>query len=105
MNGCELAFLGGCSGRLNSHHIINKSRTRGNKAARKFIDAHPEIFFARVCAHHNQSRWADTKRCRRILVLHKTASQGLDAVDYHLAELRKLFKSNADDLTIRGLTG
>ena len=101
---CELSFLGGCSGRLHRHHVINRSRTRGNKAARKFVDDNGWLFWADVCEYHNVGRYADTKQARRAFMIMRVVEHG-KKVDATLAELRKLFKSDASDLTIEGLIG
>jgi hypothetical protein len=101
---CELAFLGGCSGRIQHHHIINRSRTRGNKAARKFVDDNGWLFYASICDGHNVGRVADGKRVRGYLMLKRWVRQPA-RVERTLAALRELFRSDASDLTIEGLCG
>ena len=61
---CWLIELGNCAGPIEHHHIINRSKTRGNKKARKYLDK----FVAPVCHYHNVSRIADTKRAQKILI-------------------------------------
>ena len=102
---CELAFLGGCSGRIHRHHIINRSRTRGNKAARKFVDDNGWLFWADVCEAHNVGRISDGKAARGYFIAQRIIRHGGTKVDATLAEFRKLFKSDASDLTIEGLIG
>lgn len=102
---CELAFLGGCYGRLHRHHIINRSRTRGNKAARKFVDDNGWLFWANVCEGHNVGRLADTKAMRSFLITKRGITYGFPKVKATLADLRKCFKSDASDLTLEGLIG
>jgi len=102
---CELAFLGGCSGRIHRHHIVNRSRTRGNKAARKFVDDNGWLFWADICEGHNVGRTADTKQAKRYLLSRRVDRYGIMTVGRTLAEFRKLFKSDASDLTIEGLIG
>ena len=101
---CELAFLGGCSGRIHRHHIINRSRTRGNAAARKFVDDNGWLFWADVCEAHNVGRVADAKWARAYFIASREAMYG-EIVSRTLAEFGKLFKSDASDLTIEGLIG
>ena len=102
---CELAFLGGCSGRIHRHHIINRSRTRGNKAARKFVDDNGWLFWADVCEAHNVGRVADGRAQRAHFIKQRIFIYGHAEVDAALANLRRCFKSDASDLTIEGLIG
>ena len=70
-----------CAGRPHRHHIINKSKLRGNKAARDYVEKeHPDIFLIEICANHNVSRWADTREAAGILLACKVAEYGEDYV-------------------------
>jgi len=102
---CELSFLGGCSGRIHRHHIVNRSRTRGNAAARKFVDANGWLFWADVCEAHNVGRMADTRGARAHFLSNRIVRYGRAPVETCLADLRNLFRSDASDLTIEGLIG
>lgn len=82
MFGCPLrGYKIECGGRNHYHHIINKSKLRGNKAARHYCEVeHPEIFLAEVCANHNVSRWADTREAAGMLVRMKAEQYGEEYV-------------------------
>jgi hypothetical protein len=69
-----------CSNVLHNHHILNKSKYRGNKAVAKYVKKYPEIFIAQVCSTHNVERWADTPAAQRILLRKKSKLLGVDYV-------------------------
>lgn len=58
--------MGNCGGRIEWHHIINRSKVRGNKKARKYID-HRHLR-AWVCTVHNVGRDADSPEVRKYLL-------------------------------------
>ena len=82
MNSCPLEGYGTfCAGGIHHHHIINRSKLRGNKAARNYCEMqYPEIFLVQICANHNVSRWADTREAAGILIAHKVMLYGEDNV-------------------------
>jgi hypothetical protein len=69
-----------CSNVLHGHHILNKSKYRGNKAVAKYVKKHSEVFIAQVCSTHNVERWADTPAAQRILLRKKSKLLGVDYV-------------------------
>lgn len=70
-----------CNGRLENHHILSKSKYRGAKDVKKYVDQHPEVFIAQVCSVHNgATKLADTPAARRILLRKKTELLGIDYV-------------------------
>ena len=70
-----------CAGRPHKHHMINKSKLRGNKAARHYVEVkHPDVFLVEICANHNVSRWADTREAASILLRYKVKLLGEDYV-------------------------
>ena len=105
---CELGLLASqrgwqtCGGPLHKHHIINKSKYRGNAKVKKYINKHPHIFYADVCAIHNVGRFADTKEAQRFLLMRRCDEWGLhnvmNAVD------RIPWKVKPPELSFKGLT-
>ena len=70
-----------CAGSMQRHHIINKSKLKGNKKARHYVDVeYPHIFLVEICENHNVSRWADTREAAGILIAHKAMLYGEDTV-------------------------
>ena len=70
-----------CAGNMQRHHIINKSKLKGNKKARHYVDVeYPHVFLVEICANHNVSRWADTDTAAGILLKHKVDLYGMDYV-------------------------
>ena len=92
-----------CSGFGDSpHHIISKRKLQGNTEARKFVEAHPEIFLVDLCrAHHTVA--GHTKEGRRLLALLKCEKNGADVVSRALEELRALYKAPPQDLRLEAI--
>jgi hypothetical protein len=102
---CELAgFMIQCGGPMQRHHIINKSRLRGNARALRVVNEFwPEMFLADVCQNHNVSRWADAKQARAMLFQRRVDLYGAGTVRHALNLLGKTFKSMPADLTLEAL--
>ena len=93
---CALAGYGtACCGELTGGHIINKSKTRGNKAGRAILVKQAKIFketgkaeiMAVQCMEHNVNRWADEPAAVKIMLLQKIEEYGHD----HMAEWFETF--------------
>jgi hypothetical protein len=65
-----------CYGRLERHHIINKTKARGNAEVRAILATCPPEVMAWVCEAHNVGRWADSHEAQRILILQKVFEFG-----------------------------
>ena len=77
MPDCALeGYLIECSGGLQTHHIINRGKARGNKRVRQELDC--DELTIKICAAHNVSRIADTKEARAILLKQKIDEFGYD---------------------------
>jgi len=106
---CELGTLASiegwppCGGAIHGHHIINKSKYRGLGHIKKYIDKHPHIFFANVCAVHNVGRWADTPAARRFLLLRKCDKYGAHNVINAIDNIP--WKTKPVELSFDGLVG
>jgi len=101
---CALAgFRVPCSGRLERHHILNKSKSRGSDEVRAVLASCPPEIMADVCEAHNVDRWADAKDAQRILLLQAVYRFGYS----HMSEfLRSLpWKVPQADLTLEALLG
>ena len=61
---CWLRGYGKCAGRISAQHLISKGQARGNKKVRKLIDQ----LLVPVCMHHNNSKIADARWARKILL-------------------------------------
>jgi len=86
--GCALSgFKIRCVGDLQGHHIINKSKTRGNKEGRDILVACPLEIMAKVCYGHNVGRLSDTPAACKILLLQKIYEFGW----FHMADWFKVF--------------
>lgn len=98
---CDLWMFGGCWGPLEKHHIINKSHTVGNDAARKATER--EELMADVCHYHNSTRFADTKKARAALLRQKALRYGVT----HMREVLEAipWKVTRRDITFDALVG
>lgn len=97
-----------CSEGFNNHHLINKSRLRGNSKAKKFVEhTHPEVFLVRVCGFANRSRLADQPEARRKLLLHQIEVFGLDYIEGIWDLFKLAWEENGTefphDLTLKAL--
>lgn len=67
-----------CSNNLQNHHLINRGKYSKNKRVKKYIDDNPQIFLTKVCDVHNaQTKLADSKAARKILLRRKVELFGL----------------------------
>jgi len=62
------------------HHILNKSKLRGNKSALRYVNSHADVFLTPVCQAHNVGRLADSKAAQAILLGLKCEELGADYV-------------------------
>jgi hypothetical protein len=90
-----------CSGELHYHHIINRTKTRGNTKARKYCDQ-PKLR-AWVCAAHNVGRYADTREAVSELLTAKTFFHGEDEMRRVVDEIP--WKKPQEDLRYSKLLG
>lgn len=101
-NTCALhGFMVRCQGELQGHHIISKNMARGNDAVRDLLRDCPPELMAQVCAHHNDGKYADAPRARRILLLQKIYLFGWS----HMAEIINglPWKMKMHSLTLEGM--
>lgn len=68
---CELlGWRHSCSEGFNNHHLINKSRLKGNPKAKRYAEkVHPDVFIVRVCGFSNRSRLVDGREGRAKLIM------------------------------------
>lgn len=105
MQQCELSHLGGCSGPLQRHHVLNRGHLRNIPKALKYCDDHADVLTAQICAAHNTLRVADTKQARAMLLQARVDSFGYDYVSGVLEGLRALTKSHPSEWRLEGLLG
>ena len=99
---CALAgYQIACSNDMHKHHIINRSKARGNKVVRKELDCNELI--ADVCSKHNVSRIADTKECRSMLLRQKIDEFGYDRIEKKVNGLS--WKVQPHELTLDAMLG
>jgi len=89
---CELRSLGGCAGGLERHHVLSRGKLRNVPGAMKYVEANAEILLADVCAFHNVSRYADTKKARACLLKARVSIFGVEYVNEVIEGLRSLCK-------------
>ena len=58
-----------CGGRLHWHHILNRGKLTATQIA--YCHDYPHLFLIEVCAFHNVTRMADSKKARAYLVQKK----------------------------------
>ena len=63
-----------CLGELQHGHLMNKSKARGNKAARDYLGQ--EMNISPQCLAHNVGRFADTREAMKIQLLQKIFKHG-----------------------------
>jgi len=95
-----------CYGDLHRHHVIARSKFPKNKAAKRKVkylveNKYRHIFVRWVCAGHNVSRYADTKRGRRYLLRQRPRAE----VEGALEEIRECYKSEVPELRYEALCG
>jgi len=102
---CELTgFLEmECTRRMQRHHLVNKSRLRGNPEALAYCEANAWLFLSDVCSAHNGSRIADQVDARARLIRQKVELYGEEKVREGLEGLRALFRSSTEDLRLEAL--
>ena len=95
-SGCALdGYVIPCHGPLTGGHILNKSKTRGNKEGRAILVAQAKLFIetgtaeimTAQCMEHNVNRWADEPEAVKIMLLQKVYEYGY----LHMAEWFDLF--------------
>ena len=103
-----------CSQNMHKHHIINRSKARGNSVVRQELDC--DELIADVCSKHNVSRIADTKECRSLLLWQKADPSNKVIVSEFLHKLiekygligvqREIWKKNskAKEMSFKYLT-
>ena len=104
--GCTLiGYRIRCDGPPTGGHIINKSKTRGNKEGRAILAACPDEIMADQCYQHNISRWADTSEAVKIMLLQKIFKYGYQHMEEWFEEFLSTFKvrSYVHDLELRVL--
>lgn len=85
-----------CLGLLQEHHVIPRSWTQGNRAARKASEV-PELL-VKVCSNHNAwTKVADSPEARQILLRHQAQLYGEKAVREALERIPRKVRGN--DLT------
>lgn len=102
---CELRELGGCSGPLQQHHILNRGKLRNIRGALKYCDDHREILLADICAAHNVNRIADAKKPRAALLQARVDLFGEDYVSGVLEGLRALCRVPPPEWRLEALLG
>ncbi len=91
-----------CGGGNQIHHIINRSKARGNKVVRKELDC--DELTAWVCAAHNAwSKLADTKESRSIMLWQKIDEFGYDVMEKKVNNLS--WKVQPHELTLDAMLG
>ena len=90
-----------CSEDMHKHHIINRSKARGNKVVRRELDC--DELTADVCAKHNVSRIADTKECRSIMLWQKIDKFGYARMEKKVNGLS--WKVQPHELTLDAMLG
>ena len=70
LEGYAVACIGGCQ----NGHLMNKSKARGNKAARDYLGQ--EMNLSPQCLAHNVGRFADTREAMKIQLLQKIFKHG-----------------------------
>jgi len=102
---CELTgFLEmECTRRMQRHHLVNKSRLRGNPEALAYCEANAWLFLSDVCSAHNGSRIADQTDARARLVRQKVEQYGEQKVRVRLDGLRALLRADTMDLRLEAL--
>jgi hypothetical protein len=92
-----------CSGPLEGHHLLNKSKALGNEEVRAILVACPEEIMAAVCQGHNVGRYADQPEARRILLLQAVHRFGWARMKDFFDSLP--WKVPHPELTLEGLLG
>jgi len=107
MMGCALKGYRGipCSpGRPDLHHGISRQQLRGSPRAKKYVDAHMDIFGFLVCnAHNAQTKVADLPEARAILFARRCEEIGAAVVGAHLERLRRVMKSSPPELRLEAI--
>ena len=101
---CELRHLGGCSGGLQTHHVLNKGKVRVIDGWKKYCEVqYPHVFLATICAAHNTSRIADTKKARAYLLQKRADLFGYDYISGVLDGLRASSKTGIPEWKLEAL--
>lgn len=102
---CALeGFIIRCNdGELQGHHIINKSKTLGNKEGRAILAACPDEIMAQVCYAHNVDRLADSRAAAKILLLQKIYEHGWSHMKEWFDVFLATFKVHPTELELERL--
>ena len=100
-----------CHGRLTGGHIINKSKTRGNKEGRAILVAQAKLFIetgtaeimTAQCVEHNINRWADEPDAVKIMLLQKIYEYGYMHMHNWFHVFLKTFKVHPTELELERL--
>ena len=102
--GCSLiGYRIRCDGPPTGGHIINKSKTRGNKEGRAILAACPPEIMANQCYQHNINRWADEPEAVKIMLLQKIYEFGYLHMHDWFDVFLKTFKVRPIDLELERL--
>jgi hypothetical protein len=102
--GCELRWLGPCSGPLDRHHILNRAKLMRVRGAMEYCQEHKEVLLADVCRHHDaDTKLADTAAARAYLIRKRVSLFGEEYVRDVLDGLRALCKSEMPDWRLEAI--
>ena len=107
MSDCFLnGFPHDCGGpKLDKHHLINRSKLRGNPEARKLVEGKwSHLFIQDVCANVNRNRIADTKAAQAFMFSKLVDVWGWDYVSSALDEVRAAFKCKVMELRLEAIS-
>jgi len=92
--GCALlGYAIRCDGSPTNGHILNRSKCGGNKKAIAILKTCPPEIMANQCYHHNVSRFADSPKAVKIMLLQKIYEYGY----LHMSDWFDVFLACWDD--------
>jgi len=93
-----------CCGKIDRHHLIDKSKLRGCKAAQKYVKANEAFFLVSVCNTHNaQTKLADTKAAQGTMWRQQVKDWGPEYCEDMLEGLRACFKGDVPEFRLEAL--
>jgi hypothetical protein len=102
--GCELRWLGPCSGPLDRHHILSRAKLMKIRGALAYCEEHSDVLIADICRHHNaESKEADTAAARGYLMRKRVGIYGETYVRAVLDGLIALAKGPQPDWRLEAI--
>ena len=101
-----MGFRISCGDKMDRHHLIDKSKLRGCKAAQKFVKANEPFFIVSICNVHNaQTKLADVKEAQAYLWAEHVKTWGREYCEDMLEQLRACYKVPPPELRLEALLG